>query len=80
MPFPMTSPPIHLVGSIPLRDAKEVFATVSEILGGRVSRIPRGILSSSSLGRRSTRMLCRMRQPRPSTGITLLPSYGRAPA
>jgi hypothetical protein len=32
----------HLVGSIPLRDAEEVFRTVAERLGGHVRRIPDG--------------------------------------
>lgn len=42
MPSATTSRPIHLVGSIPLRDTREVFTTVSEILGSRVTRIPDG--------------------------------------
>jgi hypothetical protein len=33
---------IHLVGSVPLADAREVFTTVAETLGDRVSRIPDG--------------------------------------
>jgi hypothetical protein len=33
---------VHLVGSIPLADAADVFATVSEILGDRVTRLPDG--------------------------------------
>jgi hypothetical protein len=32
----------HLVGSVPLRDAEEVFRTASSILGGRLRRIPDG--------------------------------------
>jgi len=33
---------IHLVGSVPLRDAREVFETVSAALGPRLKRIPDG--------------------------------------
>ena len=33
---------VHLVGSIPLADAREVFATVSAALGPRLKRIPDG--------------------------------------
>jgi hypothetical protein len=33
---------VHLVGSIPLRDATEVFETVSSILGPHITRIPDG--------------------------------------
>ncbi len=33
---------VHLVGSVPLADAREVFATVSEALGPRLKRIPDG--------------------------------------
>jgi len=33
---------VHLVGSVPLRDAREVFATVSSVLGPRLKRIPDG--------------------------------------
>jgi hypothetical protein len=33
---------VHLVGSVPLRDAREVFATVSNALGPRLKRIPDG--------------------------------------
>ena len=33
---------VHLVGSVPLRDAPEVFATVSNVLGPRLKRIPDG--------------------------------------
>jgi hypothetical protein len=33
---------VHLVGSVPLRDAREVFATVSTALGPRLKRIPDG--------------------------------------
>ena len=33
---------VHLVGSIPLRDASEVFETVSAALGPRLPRIPDG--------------------------------------
>ena len=33
---------IHLVGSIPMRDAAEVFETVSSVLGPRLPRIPDG--------------------------------------
>jgi len=33
---------VHLVGSIPLTNASEVFATVSEVLLDRISRIPDG--------------------------------------
>src|SRR5262245_12571916 len=33
---------VHLVGSIPLRDAAEVFETVSAALGPRLPRIPDG--------------------------------------
>ncbi|HEY7832270.1 MAG TPA: hypothetical protein VIG30_01780 [Ktedonobacterales bacterium] len=32
----------HLVGSVPLRDAEEVFRTASAILGGRLRRVPDG--------------------------------------
>ena len=38
----MTGYDIHLVGSIPMRDATEVFATVSAKLGPRLIRIPDG--------------------------------------
>ena len=34
--------PVHLVGSIPLSDAAEVFRTTAEILGSKVSRMPDG--------------------------------------
>lgn len=33
---------VHLVGSVPLRDAREVFTTVSGVLGPRLKRIPDG--------------------------------------
>jgi hypothetical protein len=33
---------VHLVGSVPLRDAREVFTTVSGALGQRLKRIPDG--------------------------------------
>jgi len=33
---------VHLVGSVPLRDAREVFTTVSGVLGQRLKRIPDG--------------------------------------
>ncbi|MDE2227898.1 MAG: hypothetical protein KGL11_02510 [Alphaproteobacteria bacterium] len=33
---------VHLVGSVPLRDAAEVFATVAAALGDRVMRLPDG--------------------------------------
>jgi len=33
---------VHLVGSVPLRDAREVFTTVSSVLGPRLKRIPDG--------------------------------------
>jgi hypothetical protein len=33
---------VHLVGSVPLRDAREVFTTVSRALGPRLKRIPDG--------------------------------------
>jgi hypothetical protein len=33
---------VHLVGSIPLRDAAEVFETVASVLGPHISRIPDG--------------------------------------
>jgi hypothetical protein len=33
---------VHLVGSVPLRDAEEVFRTASSILGERLRRIPDG--------------------------------------
>jgi hypothetical protein len=33
---------VHLVGSVPLRDAHEVFTTVSALLGERLKRIPDG--------------------------------------
>ncbi len=33
---------VHLVGSVPLRDAREVFATVSSVLGPRLKRSPDG--------------------------------------
>lgn len=33
---------VHLVGSVPLADAHEVFATVSEALGPHLKRIPDG--------------------------------------
>ena len=33
---------VHLVGSVPLRDAREVFTTVSAALGPRLKRIPDG--------------------------------------
>ncbi len=33
---------VHLVGSVPLKDAEEVFCIVSEILGDRLRRIPDG--------------------------------------
>jgi len=33
---------VHLVGSVPLRSAREVFATVSGVLGLRLKRIPDG--------------------------------------
>ena len=33
---------VHLVGSVPLRDAREVFTTVSGALGPRLKRIPDG--------------------------------------
>jgi hypothetical protein len=34
--------PVHLVGSIPLSDAAEVFRTTAEILGTKVARMPDG--------------------------------------
>src|ERR1700754_1965170 len=33
---------VHLVGSVPLADAREVFGTVSDALGPRLKRIPDG--------------------------------------
>jgi hypothetical protein len=33
---------VHLVGSVPLRDAREVFETTSAVLGPRLKRIPDG--------------------------------------
>src|SRR5215472_5795149 len=33
---------VHLVGSVPLRDAEEVFRTAGATLGGRLRRIPDG--------------------------------------
>jgi hypothetical protein len=33
---------VHLVGSVPLRNAREVFATVSSVLGRRLKRVPDG--------------------------------------
>ncbi|HLJ80558.1 MAG TPA: hypothetical protein VKT52_03655 [Ktedonobacterales bacterium] len=33
---------VHLVGSVPLRDAEEVFATTTSLLDGRLRRIPDG--------------------------------------
>jgi hypothetical protein len=33
---------VHLVGSVPLRDAREVFTTVSGVLGQHLKRIPDG--------------------------------------
>src|SRR6476469_11193068 len=33
---------VHLVGSVPLRDAREVFTTVSDVLGRRLKRMPDG--------------------------------------
>src|SRR6478752_1616912 len=33
---------VHLVGSVPLRNAREVFTTVSGVLGPRLKRIPDG--------------------------------------
>jgi hypothetical protein len=33
---------VHLVGSVPLADAREVFSTVSDALGSRLKRIPDG--------------------------------------
>ena len=36
------SRPVHLVGSVPLSDATEVFTVVSEILGHHVQRFPDG--------------------------------------
>ena len=33
---------VHLVGSVPLSSAEEVFRTTSSILGGRLRRIPDG--------------------------------------
>src|SRR5262245_20834261 len=33
---------VHLVGSVPLSDAREVFATASRVLGMRLKRIPDG--------------------------------------
>src|SRR5579859_1826899 len=40
----ISQPPrgVHLVGSIPLSSAEEVFRTASQILGGRLRRIPDG--------------------------------------
>jgi hypothetical protein len=38
----MTGRNVHLVGSVPLRDAGEVFETVSAVLGPRLRRIPDG--------------------------------------
>jgi len=37
-----TSRSIHLVGSVPLSNAEEVFSTVAEILGDRATRLPDG--------------------------------------
>src|SRR5690242_5946034 len=33
---------VHLVGSVPLKDAEDVFVTVSSALGGALKRIPDG--------------------------------------
>jgi hypothetical protein len=33
---------VHLVGSVPLSNAEEVFRTASAILGGRLRRLPDG--------------------------------------
>ncbi len=33
---------VHLVGSVPLGDAEDVFRTANAILGGRLRRIPDG--------------------------------------
>jgi methionine synthase II (cobalamin-independent) len=38
----MSGHDVHLVGSIPLKDAREVFETVSRIVGPRLLRIPDG--------------------------------------
>jgi len=37
-----TKPPIHLVGSVPLKNAEEVFRTSNSILGDHLPRIPDG--------------------------------------
>jgi len=33
---------VHLVGSVPLQNAEEVFRTASSVLGNRLPRIPDG--------------------------------------
>ena len=38
----MSSRNVHLVGSVPLANAREVFVTVSAALGERLLRIPDG--------------------------------------
>src|SRR6187200_3654395 len=39
---------VHLVGSVPLHNAREVFATVSGVLGSRLKRIPDGEIGERS--------------------------------
>ena len=41
---------VHLVGSVPLRDAEEVFRTGSATLGRRLRRIPDGKLGYAATG------------------------------
>jgi len=41
---------VHLLGSVPLENAEEVFRTVSSILGGRLRRIPDGRPASVPTG------------------------------
>ena len=38
----MSARNVHLVGSVPMADAEEVFATVSAALGTRIKRLPDG--------------------------------------
>ena len=47
---------VHLVGSVPLSTAEEVFRTASSILGGRLRRIPDGEtgVRSNWIGRQIT--------------------------
>jgi len=49
--------PVHLIGSIPLADARTVFRAVAGTLGGEVARIPDGETGARSRWNRVAALL-----------------------